>query len=158
VAAQRFGADAVMLTCSSIAPAIEAAALMVDIPLLRVDEAMVDRAIAQGRRVGVAATAPTTLGPTTDLVRARAKAEGYEVTVDAVLCRGAHDALFAGDIKTHDRIVRDTLEQLMARDAVVVLAQASMARVADTIPQKAHTVPILTSPRLELERAREVLA
>lgn len=157
VAAEGAGADVVQLTCSSISPTVEAASMMVGIPVLKIDEPMVDKAIALGERIGVAATAPTTLKPTTDLVYERAEAAGKQVKVDPVLCEGAYEALFAGDLETHDRIVGETLRALMARNDVVLLAQASMARVADTIPAEEQTVPILSSPRMAVERAREVL-
>jgi hypothetical protein len=82
---------------------------------------------------------------------------GRDAVVDAVLCEGAYDALFAGDVEAHDRIVRETLEDLMARTEVVVLAQASMARVATSIPDEERAAPVLSSPRLAVERARDVL-
>ena len=40
---------------------------------------------------------------------------------------------------------------------VVVLAQASMARVAEAMPPGAVPVPVLSSPRLAVERLRQVL-
>ena len=49
------------------------------------------------------------------------------------------------------------LRTLLASADVVVLAQASMARVADQLGADERRVPILTSPRLGLERLREVV-
>ncbi len=40
---------------------------------------------------------------------------------------------------------------------VVLLAQGSMSRVADTIPPAEKVAPILSSPRLAMERVRELL-
>jgi hypothetical protein len=40
---------------------------------------------------------------------------------------------------------------------VVLLAQGSMSRLADTIPPEEKIVPILSSPRLALERVRDLL-
>jgi Asp/Glu/hydantoin racemase len=157
-AAAEAGADAVMFTCSSISPCADPASLMVSIPVLKIDEPMVDKAISVGTRIGVAATVPTTLRPTTDLVLERARTLGKKVSVDPLLCEGAFDALSAGDPDTHDRIVREALSGLMSRNDVVVLAQASMARVVDTVPKAAMRVPILSSPRLAMKRARDVLA
>src|SRR3989304_3212577 len=105
-----------------------------------------------------AAPAPTTLQPTTELVRQRAAAAGRTVEVDALLCHGAYEALFAGATETHDRIVREHLRTLMSRNEVVILAQASMARVLETLPTAERRVPILSSPRLAVERLRQVLA
>src|SRR5512143_1572033 len=152
-AAEEAGASLVQLTCSSISPCAEPARLQVSIPVLKIDEPMVDRAISLGKRIGVAATAPTTLKPTTELVYDRASKQGKEVMVDSVLCEGAYKALFSGDPETHDRIVRGYLKDLMANNDVVILAQASMARVAGTIPAAEQGVPILSSPRLAMEHA-----
>jgi Asp/Glu/hydantoin racemase len=157
-AAEAFGASAVQFTCSSISPCADASRPLVSIPLLKVDEPMVDQAIAVGERVGVAATALSTLKPTTDLVHARAALAGKKVQVDSVLAEGAFAALMSGDTETHDRIVRDTLEGLMSRNQVVVLAQASMARILEAMAPEARSVPVLSSPRLAVERAAKVLS
>ncbi len=157
VAAEQAGAHLVQLTCSSISPCADAAQRMVSIPVLKIDEPMVDRAINAGNRIGVAATAPTTLKPTTDLVYDRARHLGKQVAVESVLCEGAYSALFSGDTQTHDRIVRQYLMELMSHNDVVILAQASMARVAEAIPAADQVVPILSSPRAAMERARDVV-
>lgn len=155
--AESAGADVVLVTCSSISPCVDIARKMVSIPVLKIDEPMVDKAISIGARIGIAATAPTTLKPTTELLTARAAAAGAEVTVDAVLCEGAYDALFAGDTARHDQIIREFLYDMMGRNDAIILAQASMARVADQIPEADMRVPILSSPRLGMERARDVI-
>jgi len=157
VAAEAAGASAVLCTCSSISPCVDVARSLVSIPVLKVDEAMVDRAIELGAVIGVIATVTTTLGPTTELVQERAALAGRKVQVKSVLCEGAYDALSTGDPGAHDRIVLDYLRQLMADVDVILLAQASMARVLDMIPAEEHAVPILSSPRLAVEHTRDVL-
>lgn len=157
VAAEHAGATVVQCTCSSISPCVEAARPLVSIPVLKIDEPMVDLAIQTGRKIGVIATAPTTLKPTTELVQERAKTHGVQVEVESRLCEGAYQALFNGDVQTHDQIVRQNLAGLMKRNQVILLAQASMARVVDTIPAEERSIPILASPRLAIEHLREVL-
>jgi Asp/Glu/hydantoin racemase len=130
---------------------------VVSIPALKVDEPMVNKAISMGKRIGVAATAPTTLKPTTDLVYARAAELGKEVQVDPLLSQEAYAAMFAGDLAAHDRLVLDMLRQLMSRNDVVLLAQASMARLADQIPEAERTAPLLSSPRLAVEHLRAII-
>jgi Asp/Glu/hydantoin racemase len=158
VAAERAGATAVQCTCSSISPCVEASRPLVGVPVLKIDEPMVDAAIRTGPRIGVAATAPTTLGPTTELVHTRAAALGVPVQVESVLCKGAYDALFSGDPQKHDQIVMQALRDLMQRNDVVILAQASMARVAQAIPTEEKRVPILSSPRLAIEHVRALFS
>lgn len=157
VACERAGVRAVQLTCSSISPCADPAARLVSIPVLKVDEPMIDQALQIGSRIGVAATAPTTLRPTAELIEQRAAARGLPIEVEPVLCRGAYQALLAGDLETHDQIVRQHLEGMMSRNQVVILAQASMARVQESIPTDPAGVPVLSSPRLAVERLRQVL-
>src|SRR5215475_4895086 len=64
--AENAGADYIMVTCSSIGAAVEASAALTKVPVLRVDQPMADLAVRQGKRVGVIATLPTTLSPTSD--------------------------------------------------------------------------------------------
>lgn len=157
VSAVDAGADAVLVTCSSIGRGVDAARPLVGVPVLRVDEAMADEAVQSGRRVGVIATLPTTLEPTSALVRARAALHRREVETVDELCEGAFAALMAGDGGAHDAAVLAGLRSLMPRCDVIVLAQASMARVAALLPEPERIVPILTSPRSGVQRARLTL-
>lgn len=155
--AEAAGADVIMVTCSSVGPAVEAARPFVSAPVLRVDQAMADAAVRAGNRIGVIATLSTTLEPTVALVRARAEAQGREIEIVQKLCEGAFEAVSSGDGATHDRIVADGLRALMPEVDAIVLAQASMARVVNSLPAEEKTTPIFSSPRLGVEAVREAL-
>jgi Asp/Glu/hydantoin racemase len=157
-AAEQNGAAAVQLTCSSISPCVETAQRTVSVPVLKVDEAMVESAVGKYRKVGIIATAPTTLKPSTDLVFQKAATRKDAIAVESVLCAGAFDAFLAGRVDEHDRIVRGQLLGLMARVEVVLLAQASMKRIADALEEREKVVPVLSSPRLAVERLARILA
>jgi Asp/Glu/hydantoin racemase len=156
--AQDAGAELVMVTCSSIGPAADIGRAMVDIPVLRVDEPMAEKALAAGTRIGVAATLRTTLTPTAALIERKAAESGKTVTVISKLCDGAFEALMSGDAKQHDSLTRSGLEELIPRVDVVVLAQASMARIVESLPEAAHIVPIYSSPRLAVEHLARMVA
>lgn len=149
------GADAVLVTCSSIGAAVTLAASIFDFPVLRVDDAMAERAVTLGHRLGVLATLRTTLAPTSALVRS--KANGHDVTILDRLIEGAFDAVMAGDGATHDKLVRSALTELIPQVDCIVLAQASMARVLSTMEPSELTVPVLSSPELAVQRVAEVM-
>ena len=151
------GADAVVVTCSSIGPAASMARRLFEFPVIRVDEAMAEEAVRAGRRIGVAATLRTTLEPTVALLREKAVAAHREVDVVESLCEGAFEAVLSGDTATHDRILTDSLTRLVGGVDVVVLAQASMARVVQKLPPASVRIPILSSPELAVKRARSLL-
>ncbi len=156
-AAEDAGADVILVTCSSVGPAVEAARPFAEVPVLRIDEAMADEAVRRASKIGVIATLSTTLEPTSALIQARAEAQGHDIVVTTHLCSGAFEAVSIGDSVTHDRIVREGLMELMNQVEIIVLAQASMARVVDTLSEEEKKVPILSSPQLGIEAAKAVI-
>ncbi|HZI32063.1 MAG TPA: aspartate/glutamate racemase family protein, partial [Candidatus Binatia bacterium] len=130
--AELAGADYIMVTCSSIGPAVEAGAKLIGVPVMRVDQPMADQAVQTGKRIGVIATLSTTLEPTADLIQRRAQQAGKEIELTSRLAEGAFEALMSGDAAKHDALVADALKELSQQVDVIVLAQASMARVVDS--------------------------
>jgi Asp/Glu/hydantoin racemase len=151
------GADAVMVTCSSIGPGVAVARSQFDFPVLRVDEAMAEKAVNLGRRIGVVATLNTTLEPTIALLEETAAAAGRDVELIPELCDGAFEAVLAGDTARHDELLSGALKKLKEQVEVVVLAQASMARVAGQFQSNGGS-PILSSPELAMMRAQSILS
>jgi Asp/Glu/hydantoin racemase len=155
--AELAGADYIMVTCSSIGPAVEAAAKLIGVPVLRVDQPMVDKAVETGKRIGVIASLQTTLEPTANLISRRAQNAGKQIELSSKLCEGAFEALMSGDAATHDAKVAAALKQLSQQVDVIVLAQASMARVVETLSATDKRVPILASPGIAVDYLATVL-
>lgn len=150
------GAQAILVTCSSIGPAVDAVGAMCPVPLVRVDLGMVERALDTGNRLGVLATLSTTLGPTAELVQRRAALRQTDVTVTSHLCAGAFERLSAGDKAGHDAAIVAGVEALAGKVDVIILAQASMARALTE--RKDFGVPIYSSPELGVLNLRRMLA
>jgi Asp/Glu/hydantoin racemase len=155
--AEAAGADYILVTCSSIGRAVEAAAAQAGVPVLRVDQPMADLAVQTGKKIGVVATLPTTLEPTADLISRRAQKAGKQIELTSRLCEGAFDTLMSGDSVKHDAMVAVALKELSQQVDVIVLAQASMARVVDTLAAADKCVPILASPGLAVDYLATVL-
>ncbi len=152
------GAEAVVVTCSSLGPAVEAARPFCAVPLFRIDEGMAIKAVQSARRIGVLATLPSTLVPTGALIRDTAARFGRDCTVTDRLAQGAFQRLAAGDTAGHDAMVADHLVALAAEVDLVVLAQASMARALATVADRLSGTPVLTSPDLGIRHIRDRLA
>jgi len=155
--AESAGADQILVTCSSIGPAVEAAAKLIGVPVLRVDQPMADKAVQAGKKIGVIATLRTTLEPTADLIQRRAEKAGKKIELTSRLCEGAFDALMSGNAAKHDALVAAALKELSRSVDVIVLAQASMARVVDGLPATDKRVPILASPGIAVDYLATVL-
>ena len=107
---------------------------MTPLQLARIDCAMVEEAIEKGERIAVLATVATTLKPTLDYVQRKVQQSGKSRTITPILMEEAFHALLAGDMDTHDRIVSEGLQSAFTQADVVMLAQASMARVLQQHP------------------------
>ena len=157
VSAEEIGATAVLVTCSTISPCVDEVRPRVGIPVIKIDEAMVARAVDSGTRIGLVATNPATIEPSSQLLRVRAAQLGKPIEVHARLAEGAFAAVLSGDGATHDRLVRDAVLDLAPSVDVIVLAQASMARVLATLPEHERSVPILSSPHMALDQVRQAI-
>ncbi len=156
--AEESGADAVLVTCSSISETVDTARPLVTIPILKIDEPMAEHAVAMARAaIGVVATLETTLQPTTRLIKSKIEASGKRLGIEPVLASGAFEALQDGKPELHDEIVLAGIRQVLAISDVVVLAQASMARAAAALPAT-DAARVLTSPRLGVAAAVSRLA
>jgi len=155
--AEAGGADVVLNSCSSVSEVIDLASQLVTIPVIKIDQPMAEKAVDMGHAIGVIATVPTTVGPTTRLIERCAAAKGKTVQIEVNLCSGAFDALMAGDTKRHDQLVLQAIEELAQRKDAVVLAQGSMARLVPQVKEEVRG-KVLSSPRLGLERVKEVLS
>ncbi|GIW75678.1 MAG: hypothetical protein KatS3mg104_0741 [Phycisphaerae bacterium] len=151
------GAGVILVTCSSMGPAVEASRVLVPATVLRADEAMVDQAVAIGTRIGIVATLPSTLDPTRSLVQQKSVQQSRQVQIFANVIEGAFSAVMNGDTQKHDQLVANAVRQLAEKVDVVLLAQASMARAIDALPNGQMDIPVLSSPRLAVQRIVQIL-
>lgn len=156
VAAEAAGADLIFSQCSSTREGIECARKMVRIPIVMVDDGMAEAAVAMGARIGVAATAAATLKPTASVLSQVAKSSGKSIDVKTYLADGALDVLMKEkNREKHDALVLDLLKRAEKENDVIVLAQGSMITLEPYLSQIA--IPVLTSPRLGVQKARSIL-
>ena len=154
--AEAAGADLIFSQCSSTREGIECARKMVRIPIVMVDDGMTERAVAMGARIGVAATAAATLRPTVMALEQAAKSMGKTINVQTYLADGALDVLMKEkNRERHDALVLDLLKCAEKENDLIVLAQGSMITLEPYLSQVA--VPVLTSPRLGVQKARSIL-
>lgn len=156
LAAQDTGADLIFNTCSSIGDVAIQARSLLEIPLVKIDDAMAAEAVRTGTRVGVLATLPTTLAPTVRLVRAQAEKAGRSVTIVEGLAKGAYEALVGGQPEQHDELIATAAEDVARQADVIVLAQGSMARMEAALARRTGK-PVLSSPRRGVLEAKETL-
>jgi len=155
-AAEQTGADAVFSLCSSLGPAIDIARKTVDIPVVKIDDAMTQAAVEKGGIIGVMATVETTLEPTIALIQEKAAKAQKNIEIIPSLVEGAFEKLMAGDKDSHDFMVAEKAKSIKDQVDTIVFAQASMTRLASSISESTD-LPVFTSPRLGIEYIHKVL-
>ena len=149
------GADLIAVSCSTLSPSVRALRGEFNIPVVAIDDAMVREAVAAGGRIGLLATAKSTVRPSFSALEAAAAAAGREIDIQVVCDEEAICALKAGDRETHDALVLEMAEQLENRD-VIVLAQASMAHMEGPVAERTG-IPALSSPKRCVAHIRSIL-
>ena len=155
-AAANNGADLIFNQCSSVGEAADIAARLVSVPVLKIDSPMAQRAVEIGTKIGVVATVQSTMFPSCNLIRAKAAEAGKTVEIVEYLVDGALTVLLKENNRAkHNAMVLDSVKRAEAECDVIVLAQGSMTVLLPEL--KGINKPVLTSPRLGVERAREIL-
>jgi Asp/Glu/hydantoin racemase len=156
LAAQAAGVDAIFNTCSSLGPAFDVAKELVSIPCVKIDDGMAELAAKEAKKIAVLATVPTTLPPTAALIQEKADQLGTKIELQRFLCEGAFDLLMKGEKDRHDDMVSEKALESAEWADTLVLAQCSMARLAPRLSKETHR-PVLSSPRLGVERLKAIL-
>lgn len=150
------GAHAILFTCSAFGPAIDRAAAGLEIPVLKPNDAMFEAALGLGRRIGMVATFAPSVAPMEAEFAVEAASRDPEPSLTTVVVPGAMQALRAGDVATHNRLVAEHALTLADCDAVM-LAQFSTARARAAV-ERAIAIPVLTAPDAAVARLRRILA
>ena len=143
-------------TCSTLGAVAEAAGSD-NAPTIRIDRALMQAALSYGTSPLVAMCLESTKAPTLDLLHDVALAQGFDASPIVVMCQPAWQHFEAGEMAAYALSIADTITTDLRNDSpdCIVLAQGSMA-VAE--PLLADTgLPVLSSPRLGVLRALELL-
>ena len=145
------GPGLIQLTCSAYSPLVPVLRQLAPVPVLAIDDVLVETAVRRGRRIGLISTQHLT----EQAVRAAASQAGIDLDLESIVYRDAFQALARGDGAGHDRLLGERIRALSDRD-VIVLGQASMARVLPALPADL-AAKVLTSPGLAIAEARRLL-
>jgi Asp/Glu/hydantoin racemase len=129
LAAEAMGADAAMITCTTVGEASRIARSYISIPVFNIDEPMAKDAVARGNRIGIVATVPTSVPATAKLLEHEAALAGKHISIEVGLNQEAFTHLQRGDVARHDELVCAELDKLAEKVDVLVLGQISLAQI-----------------------------
>lgn len=155
------GSDAVLFTCSAFGPAIEKAAATAPVPVLKPNEAMFERALSYGAKVGMLASFQPAVASMEAEFYGQARKLGIDATLETRCIPEALAAAKAGDYASHNRLLVEAASGFRDFD-VLMLAHFSMApALADIragLAAKGIDIPVLTSPHAAVEKLKATLS
>ncbi|MGL5437626.1 MAG: aspartate/glutamate racemase family protein [Lachnospiraceae bacterium] len=153
--AELTGADLIVVTCSTLTPAVAKIRSFISIPVIAIDDAMGREAVCGSSRLLVLATAGSAASSTMEKLMAEAKRAGKQVVIDSLVFPEAFTALKQMEMEHHDELVLSGVGRISGYDCVV-LAQASMAHLQERIAAQCQ-MKVLASPQLCMEEVKQEL-
>lgn len=153
--AQESHPDLILVTCSTLSPYVDGCRSFIKVPVIAIDDAMCESAITTGTRICVLATAASALDPTVNKIRLFAERSRKEILVQGFCDPEAIAALKRGERDAHDAKLLELSRQAEGYD-VIVLSQASMARMRDAV-ERERGITTLSSPELCIAAVARVL-
>ena len=149
---QNCGVDGILYSCSAFGKAIERVKELLDIPVLKPNEAMFDDALAAGTQAGMLVTfKPSVYSMEKEFAEA-ARSVNSEASLTTLLVEEAMSALQQGDVRTHNRLLMNGVRSLSGID-VLMLAQFSTSQAYREVSSVSRC-PVLTSPISAVERLK----
>ena len=155
--------DAVMITCSTMNRSYQQVAHALEpyrVPVIQIDMAMMERAVALGGKALVIATHGPTVASTQALLSETADRLGASIEYDGLTVEEAWLRLAAGDVLGHNEVIAAAIQAARPSNySCVILAQLSMSAFAFSFPDPINHfgIPVLNSGQCGFEYARKVL-
>jgi Asp/Glu/hydantoin racemase len=150
------GADGIVFTCSAFREVIDACIAEFDLPILKPNDAMIERALDIGSRIAVVATVGPTIPSISAEIEQMAAVRGQAVQLVPCVVEGAFDALAGGDAAKHDALVAARAREIQACD-VIVLAQFTLSRARNAVAATTD-IPVLESPGAAVAKMKAMLS
>jgi Asp/Glu/hydantoin racemase len=159
-----YNVDAVLLTCSTMNRAFGQVSdhmKKFDVPVIQIDEAMMEEAAGSEGQILVIATHGPTVKSTQDLLQETATRLGKKVNFVGATVEEAFELLGNGDIAAHNEVIANAIREAQKKDDIdiVVLAQLSMSVFSFSHPDPVAEfgVKVLNSGETGFARAGEVM-
>jgi Asp/Glu/hydantoin racemase len=159
-----FGIDTILISCSTMNRAyreVQSHMKQYGVPVVQIDEAMMEEAVNSEGRILVIATHGPTVKSTQQLLLETGERLNRKVEFEGATIEEAFHLLGAGRIEEHNRLIAETIENSLKKSKIdiVVLAQLSMSVFSFSFPDPLKTfgIPVINSGETGFRRAGEVL-
>ena len=149
------GAEGILYSCSAFGECIDACIEKYDLPLLKPNDAMIEKALEYGSKIAIVATVAATIPTIATEIQSIAANQKIPVEFSSYVVDGAFDALAEGNPEKHDNLVAKQVSIISDCD-VIVLAQFTLSRSAPILKEVTN-IPVLNSPSAAVAKMRYLL-
>lgn len=149
------GASVIVCTCSTIGGIAEKSSQISPALSMRIDRAMADTAVSNYHQILIVAAVESTLEPSRILLEESSRMAARFPHMSLSFIDAAWSFFEDGDLDAYYTCIEQYIQQHHAGYDCIVLAQASMAPVANRFQNQAEYPSIIASPKLGVKSAIE---
>lgn len=154
--AEDLGADAIIMTCSSLCGTVDIAKHITDIPVFKIIKPMAREAVEKGNKIGLISTLASSVEPVKQQLYESASLLNKKIEVKNTLCNEAFKVLISGNCEKHNHMLEDAAVELAKTCDVIVLAQGSMADMSNRLTELTKK-PVLACLESGIRQLEQVL-
>jgi hypothetical protein len=154
--AQEGGVDAILVTCSTLSPSVDDFRPFLKIPIVKIDEPVIEEVVRKAGKIGLLATAETVLKSVEPLVVKKAAEIGRRISVRRFI-KGDVWPILQRDPAAFYRAIAGAATEAAQECQAVILTQVSIAPGRE-FAQKKERKKIYASPTYAVQALRRILS
>ncbi len=154
--AQESGVDGILVTCSTLSPSVDDFRPFMRIPIIKIDEPVIEEVIQKADTVGLLATAETVLKSVEPLVMKKAGDFGRKISIRPFI-KGDVWPLLQKDASAFYRAIAEAATEAALECQAVILTQVSIAPGRNYVEEKLRS-KIYSSPIYAVQTLRKILS
>ena len=153
--AQEAGVDGILVTCSTLSPSVDDMRPFLGIPIVKIDEPVIEEVVQKAERIGLLATAETVLKSVNPLVEKKARDLGRKISVRPFVKSDVWPLLQKSPAGFYQAIGEAATEAARNFQAVI-LTQVSIAPGRDYVEEAVRN-RVYASPLYAVRAIRRIL-
>jgi Asp/Glu/hydantoin racemase len=155
ITAQESGVDGILVTCSTLSPSVDDFRAFLSIPVVKIDEPVIEWVVQSSRSIALVATADTVLKSVEPLVVEKARRSGRTVSISRVVKKDLWP-LLAKDPAGFYREIGEAAAKAAKECEAVILTQVSIAPGRDYVDPAIRN-RVYASPAYAVRELRRIL-
>jgi hypothetical protein len=154
--AQEAGVDGILVTCSTLSPSVDDFRPFLKIPVVKIDEPVIEEVVQRAETIGLLATAETVLRSVEPLVAKKSREAGRRTSFRRFIKADAWP-LLQKDPAAFYRAIGEVAAQAARECDALILTQVSIAPGRDYVEEKLRN-RVYASPTYAVQAIRKILS